>query len=365
MTPRNDAAAEVEPGGMTRAEVASDFRDDVLAGLALSQKAIPSKHLYDARGAGLFDRISELDEYYPTRTELAIMQRHAPDMARLVGPRAMVVEPGSGAGIKTRLLLEALEDPVALVPIDIAREQLGQVAGALNAAYPKLEVLPLWGDFMQELELPEPSRPADCVVVYFPGSTIGNFPPDDAVTLLKNFRCMMGAATPTVPGDGVGTPTVPGGRAACRGAALVGFDLKKDPAILHAAYNDREGVTAEFNLNLLRRINRELRGNFDLDAFRHEAPWVEDAGRIEMRLVSQRDQTVTVAGRHFIFHAGEWIWTESSHKYDEDGVGDLAARAGLDLERAWTDDRHWFLVAALRPAAGAPRAPRSVPGDDA
>lgn len=335
MTTGKNAATEVEPGGMTRAEVASDFRDDVLAGLALPQKQISSKHLYDARGAELFDRITELDEYYPTRTELGIMERQAPDMARLIGPRAMVVEPGSGAGIKTRLLLDALEDPVALVPIDIAREQLAQVAGRLNTQYPKLEVLPLWGDFMQELELPEPSRAPQCVVVYFPGSTVGNFVPGDAVKLLSSFRRLIQDC----------------GGAGGKGVAIVGFDLKKDPAILHAAYNDRDGVTAAFNLNLLHRINRELGGNFDLDAFRHEAPWVEAAGRIEMRLVSQRDQTVTVAGRHFTFRQGEWIWTESSHKYDEDGVRALASRAGLTLDRAWTDDRRWFLIAALRPKA--------------
>lgn len=317
---------------MTRAEVASDFRDDILAGLSLAQKTTPSKHLYDDRGAELFDRICEVDEYYPTRTELAIMERSAEEMARLIGPRALVVEPGSGAGIKTKLLLDALEDPVALVPIDIAREQLGQVASALNAAYPKLEVLPLWGDFMQELDLPTPSRPAESVVVYFPGSTVGNFVPADAVKLLSNFRRMIEDA----------------GKQQGRGVAIVGFDLKKDPEILHAAYNDRDAVTAAFNLNLLERINRELGANFDLDAFRHEAPWVEEAGRIEMRLVSLRDQTVTVAGRHFHFREGEWIWTESSHKYDEDGIRALAARAGLALERAWTDDRRLFLITALR-----------------
>lgn len=318
---------------MTRAEVASDFRDDVLVGLALPQKTIPSKHLYDDRGAELFDRICELDEYYPTRTELAIMERSAADLARLIGPRAMVVEPGSGAGIKTRLLLDALEDPVALVPIDIAREQLGEVAGELSASYPKVEVLPLWGDFMQELELPEPTRTPECVVVYFPGSTVGNFAPDDAAKLLSNFRRMIADC----------------GGAGGKGVAVVGFDLKKDPAILRAAYNDREGVTAAFNMNLLERINRELGGNFDLDGFRHEAPWLEESGRIEMRLVSLRDQTVTVAGRHFHFREGEWIWTESSHKYDEEGVRALAGRAGLTLEQAWTDDRRLFLIAALRP----------------
>ncbi len=327
MTP-NDAAAgaELEPGGMTRAEVASDFRDDVLAGLALPQKTIPSKHLYDDRGAELFDAICDLDSYYPTRTEIAIMERYAAEMARAIGPRALVVEPGSGAGVKTRLLLDALEDPVALIPIDIAREQLAVVASELNASFPKLEVLPLWGDFTQPLDLPEPSRRAESTVVYFPGSTIGNFTPEDAVALLSNFRRMIGAG----------------------GIAIVGFDLKKDPPLLRGAYNDPEGVTAEFNLNLLRRINRELDGDFDLSAFRHDAPYVAVAGRVEMRLLSTRDQTVTVAGRRFGFRKGEWIWTESSHKYDETDIRAMCARAGLTLEALWTDPRRLFAVAGLR-----------------
>ncbi|MFG0283833.1 MAG: L-histidine N(alpha)-methyltransferase [Phycisphaerales bacterium JB039] len=330
MTSLNDAAgaagAELEPEGMTRAEAAGEFRADVLAGLALPQKTIPSKHLYDARGADLFHAICDLEEYYPTRTEIAIMEQYASEMAQVAGPRPLVVEPGSGAGIKTRLLLEALDDPVALIPIDIARQQLAEVAGEINASFPALQVLPLWGDFAQPLELPRPDREAASTLVYFPGSTIGNFARPEAVDLLRNFRRM-----------------IAGG-----GVAIVGFDLKKDPAILRAAYNDRDGVTAEFNLNLLRRINRELGGSFDLDAFRHEAPWVAEAGRIEMRLISQRDQDVTVAGRTFRFRAGEWIWTESSHKYDEQGIRKMAAEAGLALDHFWTDDDRLFSVVALR-----------------
>lgn len=330
MTSPNDAAlaagAELEPEGMTRAEAADEFRADTLAGLALAQKTIPSKHLYDARGADLFHAICDLDEYYPTRTEISIMERYAREMAQVAGPRPLVVEPGSGAGIKTRLLLEALDEPVALIPIDIAREQLAEVAGELNVSFPDLQVLPLWGDFTQPLDLPEPDREGRSTLVYFPGSTIGNFTRSAAIDLLGNFRNMIE--------DG--------------GVALVGFDLKKDPAILWAAYNDRDGVTAQFNMNLLRRINRELGGNFDLDAFRHDAPWVAEPGRIEMRLVSERDQEVTVAGRPFSFGAGEWIWTESSHKYDEDGIRAIAAEAGLALDHFWTDEDRLFSVVALR-----------------
>ena len=301
------------------------FLHDVLDGLSQPQKSVPAKYLYDVRGSELFEEICALEEYYPTRTEIALLRAHGGEIAGLAGPDATVVEFGSGASVKTRILLDALEAPRACVPIDISGDYLRGIAEELSEAYPGLDVLPLSADFTGPLTLPAEAAPPR--LGFFPGSTIGNFRIAEAGALLRRFRDAL---------DG--------------GALLIGVDLDKDPAVLHAAYNDRAGVTAAFNLNLLRRINRELVGSFDLRAFRHEARYVVAERRIEMHLVSRRTQTVKVDAHAFSFAEGESIHTEDSHKYTPEGFAALAAGAGWAGRRRWVDPRGWFSLHYLEPA---------------
>lgn len=303
----------------------ADFQGDVLAGLALPQKRLPSKYFYDARGSQLFDRICELEEYYPTRTELAIMRAHAAEMAARVGPGSLIIEYGSGSSIKTRLLLDHLDRPAGYAPVDVSREHLLAASEALAAEYPHVSVFPICADFTAAYELPEIAAEVSRRVVYFPGSTIGNFPPSAAQALLGHIARVCG------PGGG----------------ALVGIDLQKSVQVLEAAYNDALGVTAAFNKNLLARINRELGGNFDLARFAHRAFYNTALGCIEMHLESLVDQQVTIGGRRFAFRAGETIHTELSYKYTLDGFAALAARAGLKIEQVWTDPASLFAVVYL------------------
>lgn len=304
---------------------AGDVRDEILSGLRAPQKLLPSKYFYDARGSELFDAICELPEYYPTRTELGIMETHLPEMAAALGPRLLLVEPGSGSSLKTKLLLEALHGPVAYVPVDISRTHLVNAADELNRRYPKLEVLPVCADFSQPFELPAPSRAIQRVAIYFPGSTIGNFEPAAAIRLLKQLRRLAGDDS----------------------ALLIGVDLRKDVRILEAAYNDGAGVTADFNLNILRRINEEMDGDFDLARFRHRAVFNAVESRIEMHLVSTVAQIAHVGGERFSFREGEHIVTEYSYKHTLDGFAKLAGKAGYSVEQVWTDDRRWFSVQYL------------------
>ena len=304
------------------------LRDDVLAGLRRRPRRLPCKYFYDARGSRLFEKICELGEYYLTRTELAILERNIAEMARCLGPDCMVIEPGSGSGTKTRLLLEALERPVAWVPVDISRDVLLRSSESIDGAHPDLEVLPVCADFTEPFQLPETRRPSARRVVYFPGSTIGNFDPPEVVRFLSRLR---GLCTPG-------------------GAVLIGADLPKDRKVLEAAYDDAAGVTAEFNLNLLLRVNRELGADFDLARFRHRAVWDEQRGRVEMHLVSTAAQTVHVGGESFSFGAGEAIHSESSYKYDLAGFAGLAGAAGLAVARVWLDERRWFSVQYLTEA---------------
>ena len=301
------------------------FEYDVLRGLRAEQKYIHSKYFYDEQGSRLFDRICELDEYYPTRTELAIMNRHGQEMGAQVGPRVMLVEYGSGSSVKTRVLLDHLEDPVAYVPVDISAEHLQRSAMSIQADYPQIEVLPVAADFTKAFRLPQSSRSSSHSAVYFPGSTIGNFDAVEALQLLRNV----------VPLCGTG------------GGLLIGVDLQKDPAIIEAAYNDAEGVTSSFNLNLLQRINRELCADFNLLEFSHLAIYDPREGRVETFIVSERKQVVTVAGRKVEFEEGERIHTEYSHKYTVDGFARKAAAVGLELQRSWTDERDYFAVLHL------------------
>ncbi len=312
-----EAVRTPDPGPSARA-----FRADLLDGLQRCRKSIPCKYFYDARGSRLFDRICELDVYYPMRTEKAIMRRGAGEMAACIGPRARIVEYGSGSSLKTRLLLDVLDAPAGYVPIDISREHLRAAAHRLAQGYPHLPVQPVCADYTGTFTLPAPPAEARRTVIYFPGSTIGNFDPEAARVFLAR---MAEAAGPD-------------------GGLLVGVDLKKDRATLEAAYNDPEGVTAAFNKNVLLRANRELGANFDVECFAHRAFYNVAHGCIEMHLVSREDQAVTVGDVTIAFAAGESIRTERSYKYAPDEFAALAARAGFAVEKVWTDDAGFFSV---------------------
>jgi len=304
------------------------FRDCVLEGLARRNKAIPCRFLYDARGSMLFEAICELPEYYPTRTETAILGTYAGEIADAMGAHCQLVEFGSGASRKVRLLLAALADPAAYVAIDISREALRHAANALAASFPDLAVIALCADYMRPVELPElPAAGEGRRLGFFPGSTIGNLDPGAAIDFLIGCRGVVGED----------------------GAMLVGVDLKKDRKLLHAAYNDAQGITAAFNLNLLTRVNRELNGDFNLDRFAHDAFFNERAGKIEIHIRSLADQIVTVAGRRFRFSQGERIHTEDSWKYTVPEFQQLAARAGYRAARCWTDPAGLFSVHLLTP----------------
>lgn len=301
------------------------FLHETLEGLRRSPKELPCKYLYDHRGSQLFEEICELEEYYPTRTELGIMDRHVDEMAEFLGPHCLLLEFGAGSGHKTEVLLEALREPAGYVPIDISCEHLEDSARRLHRRFPDLEILPVCGDFMERWRLPDSSHKAEHLAVYFPGSTIGNFTTPQAQRFLQRVAEICG----------------PGGK------LLLGADLKKDPEILELAYDDPSGVTAAFNLNLLERINRELGADFALDAFAHRAPWVESEGRIEMHLESLRDQVVHIHGERFTFEAGERICTEYSHKYSLEAAERLARGACMKVDRVWTDSQGLFSVQAL------------------
>jgi len=301
------------------------FLAEVLIGLRKPQKELPSKYFYDERGSQLFERICALKEYYITRTEASIMQAHIKEMVELMGPRVLVIEHGCGNCEKVRFLMDHLHDPVAFIPIDISQEQLLQVAKELDSIYPQLQVLPVCADYTSSFELPVPERESKRTVVYFPGSTIGNFDPIPAKHFLEHIASLCGSV----------------------GALLIGVDLKKDPAVLHSAYNDSEGLTAAFNLNLLARINRELDCDFQLDGFEHYAFYNPRESRVEMHLVSQRSQVVHLDGKTISFAKGENVWTENSYKYNLDEFEQMAAAAGFRVERVWVDERQWFSVQYL------------------
>jgi L-histidine N-alpha-methyltransferase len=302
------------------------LRDEVLRGLLGTPKVLPPKLFYDGEGARLFEQICALDEYYLTRAELEILKRCVGEIAELAGPRCALIEYGSGAGVKVRLLLDALVESAAYVLIDISREQLAQVARELAARYPRVAVRPLCADYTRCVQLPALPSGARRVA-FFPGSTIGNFHPAEAAAFLRRVRRTIGPD----------------------GALILGVDRRKDPRALHAAYNDRAGVTAAFNLNLLRRLNRELGADFDLARFRHRAFFDRRASRIEMHLESLETQTVCVGGESIAFERGETIWTESSYKYTRSRLDCLAAASGFSVTRLWTDARERFWVAFLTP----------------
>jgi L-histidine N-alpha-methyltransferase len=301
------------------------FLRDVIHGLSQPQKELSCKYFYDDIGSELFEEICELDEYYLTRTELAILEAHAPEMAVAIGEDAEIIEFGSGAGLKTRLLLEELDAPRAYLPVDIAREALERSSLDLAERFPSLRILPVHGDFTQPLLLPDTGDPRARRVVFFPGSTIGNFSPRAARSLLSSIAWLVG--------DG--------------GGLLIGFDLDKDESIVWPAYNDARSVSAAFNLNLLERINRELGANFDVSAFSHRADYVRSKERMEMYLVSREAQTVRIAGTEFSFKEGEAIHTEYSYKYSLEHFRELTARSGFTLVQQWLDPLRYFAVQYL------------------
>jgi dimethylhistidine N-methyltransferase len=312
--------------------LADPVRGEILDGLRGTPKTLPAKLFYDAAGAALFERICELDEYYLTRAELEILRARVGEIAALAGPRCALVEYGSGAGVKVRLLLDAFAAAgtplAAYVPIDISREQLAAVATQLAAEYPAVPVHPVCADYTAALTLPDlPQRARR--VAFFPGSTIGNFHPTEAAAFLRRVRR-------TIATDGL---------------LVLGVDRRKDARVLDAAYNDARGVTAAFNLNMLARLNREHGAAFDVARFRHRAVWNDAASRIEMHLVSTVAQDVRVAGESFHFARGESIWTESSYKYDRERLEALAAAAGFAIARLWGDagERFWVAVLAVVP----------------
>ncbi len=300
------------------------FRAAVRAGLAQRRKSIPCRFLYDARGSALFEAICELPEYYLTRTETAILEDSAGEIAALMGPHCQLVEFGSGASRKVRRLLRALEAPAAYIAIDISREQLRAAAEALAADFPGLETIAVCADYTRPLDIELPTA-LGRRLGFFPGSTIGNFTPLEATDFLRGTRHIVGR-------DGV---------------MLVGVDLKKDEAVLDAAYNDAQGITAAFSLNLLQRMNRELGGDFDLARFAHDAFYDRVEGRIEIYIKSLADQIVTVAGRAVRFAQGERIHIEDSCKYSIDEFRALAARAGYRPWRVWTDRKQYFSIHLL------------------
>jgi dimethylhistidine N-methyltransferase len=302
------------------------FRDAVLAGLGRQPKALPCKFFYDERGSALFEQICEVPEYYLTRTEIAILDRYAAEIAELVGPHCRLVELGSGASQKVRILLRALRAPAAYVAVDISREHLRQAAGRLAADFPGLPVVAVCADYTKPFALPALPGPAGKRVGFFPGSTIGNFEPAGVVRFLAHCGGLLG----------------PGGE------MLIGVDLKKRRDILDAAYNDRAGINAAFNLNLLARINRELDGDFELDRFAHVAFYNEAAGRIELYIKSRSEQSAGIAGRRFRFAESELIHTENSYKYGVDEFRALAARAGFVAIESWTDRDRLFSVHYFR-----------------
>jgi dimethylhistidine N-methyltransferase len=308
----------------------SNFLGDLIAGFSRTPRTLPCKYFYDARGAALFQKISELPEYYLTRAELQILDRYSGEIATALGPEIELIGLGTGAGTKTRILLEKLEAPTAYIPVDISEKQLKQSTVLFRKIFPTLEILPVCADYLEPIHLPSPSRQAARKIVYFPGSTIGNFELSAARQFLRRVanHCRRG------------------------GGLLIGVDLQKDRNVLERAYNDSEGVTAQFNLNLLARANRELGADFDLEHWRHYAVYNSAKGRIEIYLISEIDQTVRVQDRQFDFRAGERIITEYSYKYTKESFIELVRSVGFNFAEMWTDDAGWFGVFHF--VAGAP-----------
>lgn len=304
----------------------NDFLNDVIEGLSQNPKTLKPKYFYDNRGAQLFTEICTTPEYYPTRTEIEILNQNAEDIASQIGDNTALIEYGSGALEKIKILLNFLNEPVGLIPVDISEDQLFASAKNLENLYPDLEILPVAADFTKPIPIPGFSHPPKKHVAFFPGSTIGNFEPDLAIQFLEGV-------TKTIGLDGL---------------LLIGFDLKKDIETLLAAYDDQRGITSSFNKNLLSRINDELGGNFNLDTFEHVARYNENKGRIEMHLRSTTEQTVSINKELFEFLEGETIHTENCYKFTKESFTAMSSKAGLYPVKTWTDDQNLFAVMLLR-----------------
>lgn len=301
----------------------SNILKEILVGLSKSQKTIDPKYLYDKKGAEIFEAICEVPEYYPTRTEASILKNNSREMARFMGPDVTLIEPGSGSGEKVRYLLKEMNNPRAYIPIEIARDILTRMTGELHDEFPDLKVIPVCADFNQNLEMPlSVGNDNGKKVIFFPGSTIGNFHPDDAVSFLKRAGKLIGE----------------------NGGLLIGVDLKKDKEKFQLAYDDPAGVTRDFNLNLLERLNREVDASFDLENFEHKAFYNEELGRVEMHLRSKVPQLVRVHETMFRFREGETIHTECSYKYTAEEFCELAAKAKFHIRKFWKDPEQLFCV---------------------
>ncbi len=300
-------------------------RNEIITGLRQEEKTISPKYFYDERGSQLFDEITRLPEYYLTNTELAIMQDNIDEMVSLIGQQASLIEFGSGSSYKTRILLEHLDELAAYVPVDVSEEHLLASASEIRAEFPHVDVLPVVADFTHEFDLPTPQVMPIRNIVYFPGSTIGNFEREDAIDLLRVMHHEAGEG----------------------GALLIGVDLQKDPEIIEAAYNDSAGVTAEFNTNILRHLNNQYDADFDVDAFTHDAQYDEEEGRVVLRLISEKDQTASVGEENFHFDEGESILTEYSHKYTLKDFASMAEAVGFEVAHVWTDADDLFSVQFL------------------
>lgn len=306
-------------------EIGSAEISEIVDGLSAVQKQISPKYFYDERGSQLFDEITRLPEYYLTNTELDIMRDNIDEIVAMVGKQASLIEFGSGSSLKTRVLLEHLSELAAYVPVDISEEHLHASADEIRSEFPHIDILPVVADFTRQFDLPTPMVMPVRNVVYFPGSTIGNFEHDMAMELLRVMHLEAGK----------------------NGALLIGVDLQKDPQIIEDAYNDSAGVTAEFNLNMLEHLNRDYGANFDVNEYTHSANYDEDKGRVVIELVSQTDQVVEVADTAFDIADGEAILTEYSHKYTLDGFEAMANAAGFEVEKVWTDTEQLFSVQFL------------------
>lgn len=314
--------------GREEAERRAAFRRDVLSGLQETPKTLPCKWLYDAAGSAYYDEITQAPEYYPTRTEVAILESKADEIASAAGANAALVEFGPGATTKTGIVLEAMDRPHAYVPIDVSDTFLDQISAIVHADFPDLRVIPVLADFMKPVALPGDELADARLVGFFPGSTIGNLSDPEIRAFLSNARDMLGQ----------------------NGLLVIGYDLAKDPAVLEAAYDDAGGATARFNLNLLERINRELGGDFDLSKFSHRAVWNAEASRIEMHIISALNQTVHINDTVISFAEGESIHTENSRKFAEGKAADLFRSAGWTPVKTLSDDNDMFAVAVLEPA---------------
>ncbi len=302
-----------------------DILEEVINGLSQKQKQLPSKLFYDKKGSILFNEICELDEYYPTRTEIQILQDNIEEIGSLLGEGTLLIELGSGSSIKIRLLLDHIPGLAGYVPIDISAEHLIQACASLKNEYPELNIYPLAADYTKDFELPLIENPYDHIAAYYPGSTIGNFKPDEAKIFLKRIAKIVGK----------------------NGGMIIGVDLKKDKEIIEAAYNDKSGVTAEFNLNMLNHINDELDSNFDVNKFSHLAFYNESKGRIEMHLVSKENQRIKLNGTSIRLIKGEDILTEYSYKYSTEEFASLVSEI-FEVRKVWTDKDNLFSIQYLR-----------------